>query len=345
MGSLLALILGLSQPAAPEPPPPAEFTLDWQAPEACPSSEAVEALVADLVENQIDGEGTMAVTGLVTLEDDGYHLVLTTVVGEREGTRDLRSERCEELANSLALVVAVTLVPSLADAPADEQPDEDVSAPTPAPTLERSRKPEPRPEPQPRPQSRPSPAPEPVRSRRALPTPTPFVRAGLGVDIGGNPAPALASRLSLGIGWHHLRVAVEGTHLSPQRALGSSGTAGLVQQGTVGALACGVLHADPWSFPLCGGIELGLLRADSRGVDPGSTATGLLANPIVRAGAIRSWGRVGLWFDAELLIRGATTKVVIARDEIFRPNPAWFRALVGIEIGLGGKSRSAGQGS
>ena len=343
MELLLAVTLGLSQPGPAEPPPPAEFTLDWQAPGACPSSEEVEALVAELVEDRIDGEGTMVVTGLVTLQDDGYRLVLTTVVGEREGTRELKSERCEELANSLALVVAVTLVPSLADAPASEEPDEDV--PAPEPTARRSPEPQSRPRPQPRPRSRPSPAPEPTRSRRALPTPAPFVRAGLGIDIGGNPAPSLTSRLSVGGGWHHLRVALEGTHLSPQRALGSSGTSGLVQQGTVGALACGVLHSEPWSFPLCGGVELGLLRADSRGVDPGSTATGLVTNPIARAGALRSWGRVGLWFDAELLIRGATTKVVIADDEIFRPNPAWFRAVAGIEITLGGKSPSAGQRS
>lgn len=347
MGSLFALILGLSPPAPVETPPPADFTLDWQAPESCPSGEGVEALVAELVGDRVDGEGTMIVTGVVTREDGGYHLELTTVVGEREGLRELRSQHCEELANSLALVVAVTLVPDLADPPTEATPDDAVPTPTPTPQREPEPDPEPRPESEPQsdPQPPPAPQPRPTRVRRAVSTPSPFVRAGVGIDIGGNPAPALASRLSLGVGWHHLRVAIEGTHLSPQRALGSSGTAGLVQQGTVGALACGVLHAKPWSFPFCGGVELGLLRADSRGVDPEATATGLLANPIARAGALRSWGRVGLWFDAELLIRGATTKVVIANDEIFRPNPAWFRALAGIEISLGGKSRSAGQGS
>ncbi len=355
----LALVSSVLSPTLVEAPPPAEFSLDWRAPPRCPTRTQIEAMVEKLVLGRIDGAGTLDVVGIVTeVDDGGYRLQLSTTVGERAGTRELVATSCDELAQSVALVVAVALVPSLQPEPTRQPEAPQPTIPEPEPEAETETEtdgvsepeiagtPEPRgssmPEvlvaPEPPARSTPEPA-----SGRSIPAPQIWLRAGLGVDAGGNPSPTLASRVAVGVAWPHLRLGLEGTHLAPQRESGEQGASGLVQQGVVGMVGCGVLVRGPWSMPLCAGLEVGVLRADSRGLSPRTTATGLLVSPLARGGLARRWKRIGLWFDAEVLVAATTTRVVLADEEIFRPNPVWFRALVGIEIAWGGKTHPAGQ--
>lgn len=340
MGWLLALWVGLAAPvdAGSEVRPPAEYSLDWQAPAECPSAEEIEAQVGALTDDQLDGEGTMLVRGVVRYDDAGrYRLELTTTVGEREAVRELEATDCVDLGEAVALVVALTLVPSLGEAP--------------EPEFELDPEPEPEPEPPvtvepvetPQPPSSPPARPEPARSRRGITPPAALLRAGLGLDIGSAPASTFASRLAIGVAWTHLRVAIEGTHLVPQRADGLAGAAdGLVQQGTVGLVGCGVLALQPWSFPICGGVETGFLRADSRGLTPRRTSGGAVFSPLARIGVVRHWRRVGLWMDAEGLVRAVSTRVVLEGEEIFRPAAGSVRFLAGIEFRLG-ETAAAGQ--
>ncbi len=333
---LLSLVLGVGlsgQDPGDLQTPPAEYTMDWQAPASCPTAAEIKAQVDALTEARLDGYGVMAVTGAVTRGDeDDYRLRLTTSVGARTGVRELRATRCESLADSVALVIAVTLVPSM---------DQELDPPERSPTS--------RPQPILAPSTADdfdaatSPLPRPAPSRRRTAAPRALVRIGLGLDVGGGPGPTLASRLSAGVAWPHVRIAAEGTYLAPRRAQGPGSSAGRVQQGTVGVSACGVLAAPKWSVPLCGGTAVGLLRADSRGVSPRRTASGPIVTPFVRAGVVRRWRHVGLWLDAEALVRGVATRVVLQDQEIFRPGPISMRLLTGIEIRWGGKTGAAGQ--
>lgn len=345
MGWLLALWVGMAGPvdAAPEDRPPAEYRLDWQAPPECPTLEEIEAQVGALTEGQLAGEGTMVVRGVVQHDDAGpYRLELTTTVGEREAVRELEASECVDLGQAVALVVAVTLVPSLEEGPPPEpkpepkpEPEPEAVEPQTPVVAERVETPQPRPSPPPREEP-------PAQSRRPITPPRVLLRAGLGLDVGGAPTPTLASRLAVGAAWTHLRVAIEGTHLVPQRADGPGTADGLVQQGTVGLVGCGAFAWRAWSLPICGGVEAGFLRADSRGLTPRRSAGGVVVTPMARIGAVRHWRHVGLWLDAEGLVRGVSTRVVLAENEIFRPAPASVRFLAGIEFRWG-KTVVAGQ--
>lgn len=340
MGWLLALWVGIAAPveAVSEDRAPAEYSLDWQAPPECPSAAEIEAQVGALTDEQLDGEGTMLVRGVVRHDDAGpYRLELTTTVGEREAVRELEASDCIDLGQAVALVVAVTLVPSLGEAPEPEPEPE--AEPEPPVTVE----PVEIPQPPSSPAAPPEPRAEPVRPRRGITPPAALFRAGLGLDVGGSPAPTFASRLALGAAWTHLRVALEGTHLAPQRADGLVGAAdGLVQQGTAGLVGCGVVALQPWSFPICGGVEAGFLRADSRGLAPRRTSGGAVLSPLARIGVVRHWRHVGLWMDVEGLARAVSTRVVLEGEEIFRPAPGSVRFLAGIEFRLE-KTGAAGQ--
>lgn len=342
MGWLLALWVGMAAPVepAPEDRPPAEYSLDWQAPAECPSAEEIEAQVRALTDDGLDGEGTMLVRGVVRHDDAGlYRLELTTTVGDREAVRDLEASECVDLGQAVALVVAVTLVPALEEGPPPEPEPEPEPDPDPPATVE----PVETPQPPSSPPARSEPRPEPARSRRGITPPAALLRAGLGLDVGGAPAPTFASRLAIGAAWAHLRVAIEGTHLVPQRADGVAGTAdGLVQQGTVGLVGCGVVAWQRWSFPICGGVETGFLRADSRGLARRRTSGGAVFSPLARIGVVRHWRRVGLWMDAEGLVRAVSTRVVLEGQEIFRPAPGSVRFLAGIEFRWG-ETAAAGQ--
>ena len=101
MGWLLAVLIGMAPPLEAETAdrPPAEYSLDWEAPPQCPSAEEIEAQVGALTDDQLDGEGTMLVRGVVRHDEDAgpYRLELTTTLGEREALRELEASECADL--------------------------------------------------------------------------------------------------------------------------------------------------------------------------------------------------------------------------------------------------------
>ncbi len=332
-----ALMLGGSSPE-PSLPPPADIRLQWRAPDDCPDAAAIEARVAQLTEGRPDGVGTLDVSGMVTADEGRYHLTLTTSHRGRTGVRELSSAYCNELAETVALVVAVSMEPALAT-------EHEVPPSRPEPATELV--PEPTGEAPPdisegSADLRSEPPVEAVRDdsvlpasraerRPRIPSPQPLVRAGLGPELGALPGVTAAVRVAVGIGWPRARVMLEATYLTPRRAEGPGGSAGLYQQGTASLLGCGRLATGPWSFPLCGGLEAGGLRVDGRGLQTPRSRVGPWLGPLARAGVVRSFGRAGLWLDLEGVARGVATRVVVNETLAFRPAIGSLRLLAGFE--------------
>lgn len=340
--SIVVLALA-SAPAEPEPlpateRPPAEYELRWSAPAGCPDASAVEARIAALTQGRPDGEGTLEVEGEIEGEGEGYTLRLSTSLRGTTGTRELSARACSDLAESAALVVAVTLDPALAGASTEPEPVEpepvEPSAtggvPEPmasAATGERVVEAESSDE-----SAAPAPPPDHLEARPAIPRPSVLLRGGVGPELGALPGLTAALRLGVGLHWSHARLLLLGTYLAPRRAEGPGDSAALYQQGMVSVLTCARISQGPWSLPVCGGVEVGLLRADGRSLPTPRTVSGPWLGPVARVGVARSLGRVGLWLELEGVARAVGTRVVVDQTLAFRPSVGSLRALAGFEI-------------
>ncbi|MEM7152518.1 MAG: hypothetical protein AAF799_06740 [Myxococcota bacterium] len=332
--SALWLAFG-GQPIEPEivppDPPAADYVLDWEAPASCPDASTIEARVAALTAGQEHGEGTLEIVGRVQEQGAGFVLTLTTTLRETSGERQLQSTRCAELAETVALVVAVSLDPTVSGSAPRKDETEESEAGVPDPSEEAQAE-----EPQEvRPSRTTSSTPE--RSERRRPArrwnrPGPILRAGVGPEWGALPGITAGLRLAIGMGWPSLRVMVVGSYLTPRRDEGPPPSAALHQQGMVGVLGCGVPRVGAWAWPLCAGIEAGGVRIDGRGLQQPRTFVGPWLGPVASAGVVRRVGRVGLWLDVEGVVRGVATQVFISESLIFRPRAGSLRALAGVEI-------------
>src|SRR5688500_9927596 len=109
--ALLGLVVAwaATQPAVPPPPTPASWELSWAAPATCPGADAIREQVAALVPEPSGGEGVLYVDASVEPRGDAFVLTLRTVFLERHDEREVQARVCGELAEAVALVVAISL--------------------------------------------------------------------------------------------------------------------------------------------------------------------------------------------------------------------------------------------
>ncbi len=273
--------------------------------------------------------------GVIEATSSGWRLTLTTRVGTLVDERSLDANDCSVLADAAALVAVVMLDPVQAadrieeDAEAAEVArQEDTVAPRPEPPS--------LPEPEVN-RARPEPDDDPV----------PFglsARLRGGGEFGAVPQGTGSFDLGValvGLGRAgRLRAELVGLY-SIGREATSPNAAVRVHLGAVAPRFCASLPAGPVEIPLCGGVELGAMRADANA--PASTTTQALwlaahAEPGVR------WAfadRVALWASAQVVLPmrypefelvDATTGESV--EGVYRPQPVSVRGLVGFEFQL-----------
>ncbi len=327
----LASVLWALARAAPEvdvppPPLPADYRLVVRAPPECPDADSIRRQVRTLLSGPPLGEGVMDVEAIIELREPGYALTLTTSFAGAQGQRALAAERCSELADAIAIVVAVALEPGvepvvIQDAPAIAPPREpDPPEPDP-PDPEVVAQPEPEPEPEP------EPAPE-----RAQPRP--FLRLGLGPEHGALPRVTAGLHAAAGVVWPHVRLELRAIYLAPQRHAGPAPLVALYQQGAVGAAACARAWLLRTEVPLCGGVEAGALRIDSRGLSPSQTLHGGWFGPLLSAGFARHGPRWGGWISADAVLRAVGARILVDDRAAFSSGLVSLRLVAGVEIFL-----------
>ncbi len=320
-GLLVGAALMVAAPSDPDAPKPASYELEWSAPESCPAAESIRERIAELVPSPEGGDGVMYVNAVVEPTPDGFALALETEFLGSRSSRRVEAQRCDDLGESTALVVAIALQPGLE---AEAVVPEPQPAPAPDARVE---------EPTAPPEVATTPSRETIRwqpRERGLPTDV-LLRIGLLAEYGSLPQIGGGNALAFGILWPRLRIEIVGAYLWPRRFDHDAGD-GLYQLGSVGARACLRVFAKPTEFPLCAGVDAGMLRADSRGLTPPGRIEDAWVAPMASAGVALRRNRVGFWSAAELGITARGTEVKVGDTRVWRTSPVSLRFVAGLEI-------------
>ena len=238
---------------APELVP--ELELQWTAPPPCPDEGSVRGRIEQLLRRPLGSVADLdplRVRATVRTEGEGWTMALTLGTAAGERTRTLAGPSCDTLAETAALLAAISLDPGV-----------DPSAP-PVAVTPRVSEPKPKPKPDPPPQPTPS---EKPTSDAAPPLVTdPGLRgavliAGSGA-LGITPliAPGLSGTVS--ILWPHARVQVRLDHWFARTVAvpGPDDAAASISMTTGEVRGCVVPTVAIVEFPLCAGVLAGRMR-------------------------------------------------------------------------------------
>ncbi len=274
--------------------------LEWQAPPDCPERADVLREAERLLANTTV-RSSLRASGKIEPSAGRFVLELSTELGETRGFRRLEASSCGDLLEPAAVVIALAIDPDLA------LPDPTATGEQPAPPENVAALPpieEPVATPTPATRAAPEPQPDSVRDR-AVDRPEReasrfHARAGAGVaiDVGTLPRPAIGAALVLAAGLDRFELEARGAIYASQTEHVSGDASGELTLASLGAAACYRL-LDVVSLSACAGGEGGRLRGRGEGVtDPGSAAIWLLsafagvraAQPV--AGPLRLFARL-----------------------------------------------------
>lgn len=359
LGSLLGLALGVASPVE----------VSWQAPAGCSDATAVRRRIEDLLRRPL-APGEVLVEGVVQREDPGFVLRLRVRAGEVIDERTLRAERCPALADTAALVAAVMIDPAVADtllvpepdAPASEETDDDDAPDETDETNETDETDETNAsgdgddavnepgndranearadtdatgtgDPTDRNASDRGTSADPSRASAGL-----WLRARAGGEFGAIPRGTGGAALGVAFGGPRLRGELEGHYWIGRRAE-SDHAAARIHLGLVAARVCGVIPRRPLAVALCGGVELGAMRADA--LEP-ARLTRHRPWLAAQAEVALRWQprpRVALWIGAQPFVPIVFPRFELvdpaapdAPETIHVPTPVGIRGLVGIEL-------------
>lgn len=317
--------LALAPTPLSPPTPPAEVELVWQAPKECPTGEEVESLFEALLTSEPTGTGILQAHAVVTKTPRGsWRLELTTRIDDYTDVRKFRGATCQDLAEAAATLFAFALEPALHEPAPDPEPRPPERTPEPEPAPEPEPKSEPRLQP-PSPEAPTDPQPQPLKRRRL------FTAVSVGPDIGVTPSVTARIVAGLGFNWRWARFQADVAWLAPQPTPPNLSDARVQAVGGL-VRGCGLPGGDTWRFPVCAGFEVGGTIAR---VDQGSgleTISGPWAGPLLSAGAIRQFDRVGLFLAVEGAGVVFRRNLRLANDAIYGPANGSLRVLAGLEV-------------
>jgi hypothetical protein len=325
-----------------------EAPVRWDAPPGCPDVQVVSDRISDLLGRPVQS-GEIALHGTITAVAAGWSLQLQTTVGELEDTRTLDANDCSVLADAAALVAVVMLDPVLAAATIESRAaaaaavTEEVKPKSPKaapkiPEVEEEPQPPPPTTRPPRRWDRPPP-----RARKPGEPPGMWLRLRGGGEFGAVPGGTGGFEIAYAIGSDRVRGEIAGAYWIGRPTTDGSAR---IHLGTATPRVCGLIAAGPIDVPLCAGVELGGMLAQSTGATQSRTRLwfAVQAEPGIRWAFSK---RVSLWVAAQAFVPIVYPRFVLAdpddptRDEreVHRPSPAGLRGLVGFEFRLLGTER------
>lgn len=321
LASLALLGLALGQPPEDDDGSARErLRLEWQAPSRCPSSEHVEARVAALLGERAREGATIAAQ--VEVREGGRRFEATLELRSGDdppGRRSLADRDCGELAEAVALILALAVDPELLAGPLEpdarehemgiaglgEAHQRELELRVGELELRELLPAEPLPEP---PLPEPTPTPAPV----APPRPVALGLALLG-GAGLNMLPGASPRVhaQLFLAGEHVRVELGFASVLSRRIADAR-----YQAWALELAGCGVPRLGIVELPICARVEVGAMRGESLGpLGRRATAPWLAAVPgfgvIVRPRATR--GILGVIVRADAIL--PLTRPAFATDE------------------------------
>lgn len=325
------------EPAPPVPPPPSPATLDlrWTAPASCPTADEIRQRYLAMLSAPPAGLGTMVVDARVDNHGTRWTLLLVTHFDGGADERTLEAPSCAALADATAMLLAVALEPGLASSSstAEAPATEPLVEPLVEPVVEQAMEPvmdplvEPVVEPAPIPSRRAT-----GGDRRPARKAQGVVRPFAGVEYGAVPGVAAYLGVAGGAVLPRARFEFDVAWLSPRRRAGPRSSSVRVQ-GFVGAAhACLRLRWAVVEFPICGGLEGGLMRATATGVPNAKPALGPWLGPSSRFAVAYARGRWGVFGSIGVALRAWGTRLRIDDAIVFTPALASIRVAVGLEV-------------
>jgi hypothetical protein len=308
--------------------------------------QVVSDRIADLLDRPVQ-PGEIELHGTITAVATGWSLQLETKVGELEDSRTLDADDCSVLADAAALVAVVMLDPVLAAATIESRAaaaaavTEPVEPPPPEPPPQL-------PEAEPEPERQPAAARPrrrwdrpPARPLQRGDRPGVWLRVRGGGEFGAVPGGTGGFELAFAIGGDRLRGEITGAYWIGRPTDGSEAR---VHLGTATPRVCGMIAAGPIDVPLCAGVELGGMLAQS--IDDATQSRTQIwfaahAEPGIRWAFSK---RVSLWVAAQAFVPIVYPQFVLEAEsdpdvEVYRPSPAGLRGLAGLEFRLVGTER------
>jgi hypothetical protein len=341
LASALALASGT---ASAERADDGSVSLDWKAPPSCPSASAVIGKVRSLVSATTTAAERVEARGAVTepASDGNWQLTLETVQGARTWQRSLRAASCEELADAGALIIALTLDPSLQ---AEEKVEPGATPVVPAAAAPPASTPVPPPAATAKPSAAPVPAPSSADAQRPPPLPRQTASGNLDVhvaasavsDWGTLPRIAFGPGMAAGFSAKPVEVELFGFILPEVEEVIAEGPRG----GNIGLVAAGLrgcyeLTESPLGTRLCAGFEAGRIHGTGFG-----TVTHRTRGSLWTAARLGGFARYPL--AAPLALRfGAEGVVPLTRPKfeltnvgsgpVHQPSPVALRLELGLEL-------------
>jgi hypothetical protein len=350
-----ATILGVSLAPwgalAQQPKPPVHVS--WQAPPECPSSSELVQMVEGFLGQPLDATRpqSLELSAVVRTLADGAHsaaLTLATATGASE--RTLQHDDCRKLTEATALVMALTIDPSLVEAAAQARESAAPSTP-PVETPPASEEADP-PSTAPPVVDAPSPASmaakpndsAPARSRGSQEASAPQFWAGLNGVTGAGTVPgfALAAGGQLAVDWPRLRIAVAPRYWLPREAPVRNVPAAAVsiQLTSVGLRGCPLARVGGFTLAPCAGFDLGDMRGEGAGeaVAPTGTRHALWSAAAVGLEVAYAQSTVRPVVGVEGAYTLERPRFGVVRDgaqlEVFRPDRWVGQAYVGLAARL-----------
>ncbi|HWB81907.1 MAG TPA: hypothetical protein VG755_43390 [Nannocystaceae bacterium] len=306
----------------------------WDAPAECPDATHVRRTIEHYAARGLDETGAVlpSASGAIAAEPGGYRLRLHMEVGDGSATdRVLDDPSCEVLAETAALMIAVTIDPTAVTRPPPPKVE-----PTPPPV-----------EPAPPKQVEPAVVTPPVvtpakrscdvgpsRLRSGDLRPCGAIEAYAGAQLG-----ILPQTIGGGVGgtiaitWARLRLELGGSHWF-RRTARTDDARGELGLSAGSASACARLGRRRFELPLCAGAEVGAIHGRGLGISEPKTERVLWAAAVLGPRAM--WvvhPRLALLFGADLVVPFARYRFEIAGiGVIHRVEPVGGRFRLGLGV-------------
>ncbi len=287
--------------------------VQWQAPAECPDASSVTARAERLLGRRLSDlqNRNVRARGVVRQNEAGnWELQAMLAVGEQIENDTLVAKRCASLGDAMALKLALAIDPLAVVDSVQETPEVEPPAP--------------------RPRDQP---PRQASSPRAVLGLRLVGAVGLGPLPGVTPGAGLYVSLQLPV----LRFELGGqAHWSGVARYDSPGPANVGADLNLlfgAARGCVTPGRGRWVFPICGGLELGVMRGVGFGVPATSTTTGVWGGVVIGpAVRLRLLTQLSLWVEADASLTLLKPEFHMRNlPTLFTPPAGGSRAAAGFE--------------
>lgn len=306
---------------------PPHSEIEWSAPESCPGRRDLVQQIERYLGGPLEPSTYpgFAASGVITATDDGFSLALRVELEGGRTEQNQAASTCGELLRFTALKIAFTLDPMGVLERIDTEP----ASADPVPEAEPGQNPPPVVSPAPDVEE---PDPQPASAPRLRGS----VRATGGLRFGLLPgvAPGFSGAFALlGTAW---RLELEGGYWLPraERYETEPSVGADFQAGSLTLRGCPVPAMGPVEFPICAGLEGGLVRGEGVGADQAVIRNRPWLAAVV--GPALAWvvhPRVALWLRPELVAVLSRPKFgITGLGELHEVAPVGARAELGAEV-------------